>query len=79
MLSVTAESTSARLVKALVPCAGVPDEALLMAVSWMCTNSPSTNIQVSGSLIHVGVCNEEAICTGHREKNVGSMLPNNNI
>ncbi|XP_019634916.1 PREDICTED: centromere protein I-like [Branchiostoma belcheri] len=40
-----ADSTNSRLVKCLIPATTVPEEAAVRAISWMCTNKPSKNVQ----------------------------------
>ncbi|XP_033637243.1 centromere protein I-like [Asterias rubens] len=39
------DSISSRLIKSLLPSDKIPQEAVIKAVSWMCTNKPSNEIQ----------------------------------
>ncbi|XP_070537570.1 centromere protein I-like [Ptychodera flava] len=40
------ENVCIRLIKALIPARSVPEEAIVHVISWMCTNKPSTTIQM---------------------------------
>ncbi|XP_064615726.1 centromere protein I-like [Liolophura sinensis] len=40
-----AETVSSKLIKCLIPETVVPQDAVLKAISWMCTNIPSVNTQ----------------------------------
>ena len=44
--SFSAESICSKLIKFLTPATVVPEKAVVNTISYMCTNKPSTNIQV---------------------------------
>lgn len=44
---ILAESISARLIKFLIPATFVPEKAIVKTISYLCTNKPSTNMQVN--------------------------------
>ncbi|XP_071084861.1 centromere protein I-like [Haliotis cracherodii] len=43
--SVLVQTVSSRLIRCLIPRVFIPEKAVVKAVSWMCTNKPSTTIQ----------------------------------